>query len=313
MKFSRAARAWFLLSAVLLCLQLPLWSHAQERMEEGAAPAPSLRGTVVDGDSRVDASGQLRVDQRLRDLFDYYLSTSGECSPAQIRLSLQEELMRRLPAAQFAQTLALFDRYLAYLQAQASGPGSGASGSLSSRMSKLHQLRSHYFSAAQTHGLFADSDRADSFELARRAILADPALDAFSRQSRLAALEAGLPAELRAMRAASMQALTLARADRLLRLQGASDQQVFAQRQRMAGTLAAERLVALDQERSMWRRRIHNYRAARQTLRDDTGLSAEARRAALQALRINLFTEQERLRLPAYVGEDERQLTASGG
>lgn len=278
------------------------------RSADAGAPVAESRDARADGAAVVDDAGAPEVDERLRELFDYYLSAWGEQSLPAIRHGLSIDLARRMPSSALARALGLFDRYVTYQQmlSAQSGPVTAETpASLARQVDEVYRLRARYFSVAEARGLFNLADEMDHLVLARQSILADPALDARARRDKINALEAALPASLRAMRQETLKPLELARAERLLRAQGAEDGQVFLLRQRQVGTAAALRLQALDAEQEVWRQRIDSFRAARQTILNEAGLSPAARRGELAALREKLFTPGERLRLPAYAPDDD--------
>jgi len=77
----------------------------------------SLADTDVDGVLRVDAAGNLVLDEEVRRFFDYFLTATGEEAPAVIRARIEAALAARLPARAAAQGRDLLDRYLAYRDA----------------------------------------------------------------------------------------------------------------------------------------------------------------------------------------------------
>lgn len=79
--------------------------------------APSLAGTDIDGALRADTNGRLVIDLRVRDFFDYFLSTVGEVSPETAIGQIRRMARRHLPAPAADRAMALLDQYLAYKQA----------------------------------------------------------------------------------------------------------------------------------------------------------------------------------------------------
>jgi lipase chaperone LimK len=96
-----------------------------------------------------------------------------------------------------------------------------------------------------------------------------------------------------------MAALRLQQDEQQLRGAGGSAEDIRALREQRVGAAAAERLDALDRERAQWQQRLDDYGHARQTIEDNPTLSPDARVQALEALRAERFTAQERLRVEA--------------
>jgi lipase chaperone LimK len=187
-------------------------------------------------------------------------------------------------------------RYIAYRQAvaalqadpQLSGPDAAA---LRRRLAALRGLRAQYFDAREIAAMFGREDAANADALARMEIREDRTLSAQQKQARLAALDAGLPAEVRAAREAPLKILHVEEAARRLRADGAGEDDVFRLRAEAFGVDAAGRLASVDREEADWKRRIDAYLAERRSLRDE---------AQIAALRNRMFSADEQRRLGAY-------------
>jgi lipase chaperone LimK len=258
--------------------------------------APSLQGTRPDGAVRVAPDDSVVADARLIELFDYYLSTVGEKSPAAVRAEIERELDRTLRPAAAAAAKRVLARYVAYRQALArletdrrlAGPDAAA---LKRRLTALRGLRAQYFSPREMAAIFGREDAANTDALARMAIREDGTLSAQQKHARLAALDAGLPADMRAAREAPLKIVRVQEEAARLRASGAGEDDVFRVRAEAFGADAAQRLADVDRDEAAWKRRIDAYLAERRSLRDE---------AAVAALRDRMFSEDEQRRLGAY-------------
>jgi lipase chaperone LimK len=258
--------------------------------------APSLQGTRPDGAVHVMPDDGVVADARLIELFDYYLSTVGEKSPAAVRAEIERELDRTLRPPAAAAAKRVLARYIAYRQAMAaletdarlSGPDAAA---LNQRLAALRGLRAQYFSQREIAAIFGPEDAANADALARMEIREDRTLTAQQKRERLAALDAGLPADVRAARDAPLKIVRVQEEAERLRASGAGEDDVFRLRADAFGADAAGRLAAVDRDEAEWKRRIDAYLAQRRGLRGD---------AAVAALRSRMFSEDEQRRLAAY-------------
>ncbi|MFS2026374.1 lipase secretion chaperone [Massilia sp. CT11-137] len=258
--------------------------------------APSLLGTRPDGAVHVAPDDSVVADAQLIELFDYYLSTVGEKSPAAVRAEIERELDRTLRPAAAAAAKRVLTRYTAYRQALAglgvdrrlTGQDAAA---LKRRLDALRGLRAQYFSQREIAAIFGREDAANAEALARMAIRDDRTLDAQQKQARLAALDAGLPADVRAAREAPLKIVRVQEEAERLRAGGAGEDDVFRLRAEAFGADAAQRLADVDREEAAWKRRIQAYLVRRRGLNDE---------AAVAALRGRMFSEDEQRRLPAY-------------
>jgi lipase chaperone LimK len=239
------------------------------------------------------------ADAQLIELFDYYLSTVGEKSPAAVRAEIERELDRTLRPNAAAAAKRVLVRYIAYRQALAglqtdrrlTGPDAAA---LKRRLNALRGLRAQYFSQREIAAIFGREDAANAEALARMEIRADRTLSAQQKQARLAALDAGLPADVRAAREAPLKIVRVQEEAERLRAGGAGEEDVFRLRAEAFGADAAQRLADVDREEAAWKRRIEAYLAERRGLSDA---------AAVAALRSRMFSEDEQRRLGAYEAE----------
>lgn len=264
--------------------------------------APSLTGTQVDGGARMSDNGELVVDEALRQLFDYYLATTGERDLNAVRAMIAAELKQRLSRPALEAALGLFDRYIAFKQAIAAATTqpSGQFSSMADRLSAARKLRQRFFTASESAGLFGQEDSYDDFTLKRLQIMANKTLSAEEKSQRIRELENQLPDSLRKSRQAPMQEIRLNEAEALLHKNGGSEQDLYSLRAQMVGQAAADRLATLDQEQAQWKGRIDSFKQARQQIQQDASLDAQQRQAALDKLAADSFSPQEQRRLPAY-------------
>lgn len=307
----RAAWRWTVLTVAVAGAALLL---ARPEAPAAAAPraepdyfafVPSMAGTRPDGALRTNADERLEVNAELAYLFDYYLAGLGERPLETVRAEIIRELDRRLPAGAATEARRLLDAYLAYKQALAEverglqqGAVAGTAGVAQrarQRLEAMRQLRANYFSEAEIAGLFGASDAYDLDAIARMEIGADASLDEAGRQRRLAALDAQLPAAVKAEREAPSRVLRLAEAVSQARAGGADENEIYRLRSAALSPAAAGRLAEVDREEAEWQRRITAYQAQRRQL-----LQTTISEAAQQQLRDAGFSTDEQKRLPAY-------------
>ena len=256
-----------------------------------ARPLPaSLEGTSPDGGVETDGFGHLRPSRELRQLFDYYLSASGEEPRRRINARIIAALRERLPSPAADEALSVLHHYLAYRRAVRRVPPD---------LGTAHDVRVRILGRDVAEAFFAVDEAAASFLLARRAVATDPDLAPAERDARLAALEARLPEPVRAWRAEAVTPLQLMHEEEALRASGGSDADIRALRERMVGADAADRLAALDQDRAAWQARVDEYRADRRAIDENRSLDAAGRAAARDELRASRFSEPEQLRVAA--------------
>ena len=265
--------------------------------------ASSLAGTTPDGAATASADDALVLDPALIRLFDYYLTTVGERPLSAIQAQVEHDLDGRLAPLAARQAKDLFARYLQFktaLKAQRPAkPGARSVDTLREGLRMMLALRAACFSDAESQALFGPQDAEASIALERMAVEQDPALSAPQRRERLAALDARLPASVRADREAPLAVVHLEEAAQQIRAQGGSEDDVYRMRAAATSPEAANRLADVDRDEAAWKARIATYLAQRSTLLASSVDGAQ-RAAALDDLRNQLFTPEEQRRLAAY-------------
>ena len=278
-----------------------------------AAPfVRSMQDTLPDGDLQTmqasttpGTSGTLAYGE-LKRLFDYYLSAVGEQSIEVITQQIRSELDRRLPLAQAQKAQRLlglyieFKRELVRVESQPQLVGNGIQ-AIRGRFMAMQDIRSRYFSAQESEGMFGFDDRYDMDAIARLEVSQNPALSAEQKKQQLAALDAVLPEQLRKEREATSMVVRIEQQAQELRAKGGSEDDVYRMRAKELDPQAASRLAELDREEATWKTRIDRYREERgKLLQSQANASESERQASLAQLQQSAFSEAERPRLRAY-------------
>lgn len=288
---------------------LPASAPAQHAVDaKASADAPpvrpsSLAGTTPGGAATAAADQSLVLDPALIRLFDYWLTTVGERPLGDIRAQVRHDLDGRLGPLAARQANDVFDRYLRFKTALKDQRPSAAKGSsidlLRDGLRRMLALRATFFDDAESRALFGPQDAEATAALARMAIEQDPALTTAQREERLAALDARLPADVRADREAPLLVTRLDEAAQKMRAGGGSEDDVYRMRAAATSPEAANRLADLDRDEAAWKARIATYQSQRAGVLATPGSEAD-HAAAMGELRNRLFTPEEQRRLAAY-------------
>jgi lipase chaperone LimK len=262
----------------------------------------SMDGTISDGQIKQD-SEVLIVDAALRRFFEYYLSAIGEKSLSEIRLKIESELDRTLSLKAANQAKEILSRFIAFKQELVTlEKNSNFAGNTDNkprqRFIHMQQLRSRFFSQQENQALFGSDDDYDLDALARLDISKDHRLSDTQKNEKLLALNTAMPVALRVEKEAPYKLIRLEENVVKMRLNGASEDDIYRMRAMDTTPEAAARLASLDREELDWKSRINVYIKQRANLQD--GFSEQDRLAALQQIRDQLFSPVEQKRLPAY-------------
>lgn len=272
----------------------------------------SMQDTLPDGNLQTlpagaasGASGALAYGE-LKRLFDYYLSAVGEQSIETITQQIRGELDRKLPPAQAKKAQRLlglyieFKRELVRVESQPQLVGNGLL-AIRGRFKAMQDVRSKYFSAEETQGMFGFEDAYDMDAIARLEVDQNPALNAQQKKQQLAALDASMPEQLRKERDATSVVVRLEQQAQELRAKGGSEDDVYRMRAKELDPQAAARLADVDREEVAWKGRIARYLEERsKLLQSQSNASESEREASIAQLQQSAFSEAERPRLRAY-------------
>lgn len=249
----------------------------------------------VQGSLEVGADGHFAPGPETARLFGYFaLALNGQpASALRERIAQHARDTLRQPAADEA--IAVLDRYLRMQErVRALGAGELRLEAIRERFARVREIRREELGAAVAEAMFGDQDRVIDVEIERRALLADASLPADERERRIGALEARLPEAERRARERATAPLRLRNEVEQLRAAGATEQQIFAHRERAAGRAAAERLAEVDRRRAQWQQHWDAYRGERtRVLASSTSLAPDAREALLEPVRRKHFDADE--------------------
>lgn len=285
-------------------------AHAPlEPLKTGLESLPgSLQGSDVDGELPVDAAGHLRVVRGVRNCFDYFLSLVGEEPVPRVRERLQAYVRHQLKEPAQSEALDLLNRYLNYrtaVEQLAQQGGAAASGSgidaLRAHLDQQRRLRQQMFSPTEHAAFFGDEETLGNYSVASLLIMQDGSLNAREKAARIHQLNATLPPAVQEAISARERVEQLTAVTQQLRAEGASPEALRAVRVDLVGAEAADRLEALDAQRSQWSSRLQAFQAQRSAILQDTSLSDTQRRSALEQLAARSFNDVERVRALALI------------
>ncbi len=227
------------------------------------------------------------------ELLNAALQAGDTSDPAELKRRLRALVDQHFGADVRERALALALRYVDYRTALARiEPPADLSDAKAVReaMQARDGVRQQFFGRAEYDALFADEAALDRLTLARLDIDADRSLTPEQRTQALRAAEEALPPALRAQREAATAQLGVAQQTAALDARNADDATRHAERSARYGEAAAQALAARDTEERQWQQRLDQYQQAR---------AANGDGPALQQLRQQLFSPEERLRVDA--------------
>lgn len=266
----------------------------------------SLQGTDVDGEIIIDGNRQLVVTRRLRDVFDYFLTTIGEEPLATVLARIQAYIRHRVPDPAQGQAIHLLNQYVSYRDALKHIPEVGGLSAdqldpdaVARQKQHEQQLRRQFFSASEIEAFFADEDAYDQYSLAAIKIHRNHSLSEAQKAEQLATLMNQLPTNVQDSMKASSQYQQLETLTAEIRARGGSTEDIRQMRLNLVGADATNRLEAMDHEHSNLDQRVSQYLQQKNQIMGQANLSPEQKVLQIAQIEQQTFDAQERLRLAA--------------
>ena len=256
----------------------------------------SLRGLEIPGPLTVTAAGELVPTVNLRYLFDFFMSGLGEESSERVARRVQAYLTQQLPSAAQQQALAAFERYRRYQHRSQNRLDELREDSLSTAeiLEDMIDFRRQFFPDDEFEAFYDTEDAYDRDTVRRLKVLGESGLSSDERQTKLAALEEELPAELRRSLSRFQEGAVL---DQELnafvesQLSEDPDVGIHARHSHRYGSEAADRLQKVAERRQLWQQRVQSY------VHDSKSLSPTDAKALME----RRFSKKERQRLGVWL------------
>ena len=259
----------------------------------------------------VDANGELIVNSKIKNLFDFYLGAIGEESLEDITNRTRWELEEQLQEPALSKALGIYFSYLDYMQQvdqlKAAHLGSIDPMNPLSSLSEilfvkqgLRDSRRKYFDQETVSVFFAKEDEYDHYMLSRAEILSSEQLSTTQKEAAIASLQSSTPEWLLLQERESTAIQNYMHQEQSLLRSGASKSDVQNQRLERFGEQAAENLNHLDSQRAEWDKRLQSYRSELNSLLGDNADTSSALFLETQkTLRTKYFTGSELNRISA--------------
>ena len=267
--------------------------------------AHSLRGTSIPAAFTLGPNGHLVVTPSIKSVIEYFLSATGEEPLETIVARIEEFFSQHLKEPALGESLDILAQYIGYKESLLELEKDLAENIELSGKTSDYQTMFQYRREARMNSLspeiydafFAKEDMADSYTAGLLEINRDKSLTPEQKTEQSIGLEGLLPPEERAHKEAERTRETLNSQINEARKEGATDEEVFQMRSEIYGFDAAERFAAADQKKAKWNKRFSEYRAQRQNILSNSGLSDADKANEIYTIQTELFNERERRRI----------------
>ncbi|EAT12733.1 hypothetical protein HF888_13360 [Bermanella marisrubri] len=277
----------------------------------------SLKGTDTDGAYPVDEQGQLILSDRIRDRFEYFLSTLGELELAEIIQLIQADIRSQLQEPAQSQALQLLDNYISYkkaliaLEQAAEAPAMYEIQDIEAMRQRLYDMQSvrrQYLSEEAVNAFFGFDESYDEYMLSRLQILNNTQLTQAQQQAQIESLKNSLPQEVRQLHKETQHISDVYKQTQEYRQSGKTEDEIFEYHQQEFGQEAAIRLQQVEEKRNQFIDEVNVYLSERSRILENQQLTASEKSSAIDDLK-SQFDENEQVRLRAYelMADDKSQ------
>ncbi|WP_250659244.1 lipase secretion chaperone [Alkalimarinus coralli] len=268
----------------------------------------SLRGTPRPTALGVDEDEELIADHRVKNLFEYYLTAIGEEPLDRIITRIQHDLSEQLDGIALAQANDLLEGYLQYRNNMAViknqfvntyGSQTYDLDVVKEMKRVLRESRFGFLPEEAVTGFFEQEDQYDDYMMAKVSISANSALSASQKDLQLTQLDQSSPRWIIESSQRANLVSNVRAEEKALRAEGASEEEIYALRERSYGAEGAENLRALDQQRAQWRALVASYRVDLNNMIASAGGASNLDEASLNSLRSQYFDGPQLTRIRA--------------
>ena len=261
----------------------------------------SLTGSSIKGQLAMDSNGDLIVDQNVRFVFEYFLSTLGEQSLESIREEIISLATLELSATAKTQLMALYDRFIAYEENKPQGIHSSGQfkfehsdfQSIYDHLMELQESRREFLGEEVAVAFFEQEELRDRYYIGKKVIETNPAFSDYEKQQQLTELQRSLPRDYQEKLNRIEQFKQVEVEVNYAREQGADKDLIYHLRADVYGHKAALRIQDAEAASDNWRTRYDAYSNAKKVLSSDQSLTDRELSRAIENLRKTHFSDRE--------------------
>ncbi len=272
-------------------------------------PPYSLQNSAPPSPLGINDDGSLMIDERIKFLFEYYLTAIGEETVEEliqrIKYDLYAQLYATSPTA-YQRGIELLEGYILYrnhvgeIKNEFAQRYHDATEYSLERALELKQTlwhsRSQFMDKETSTAFFQQEDEYDLYMISKAQIMANAEYSPAEREAALVELNQTTPLWVEEQNEQEKRISTLRSNEQHQRDLGATDDDIQAMRSQKFGKEAAEMLRALDERRAQWKTKVARYRQEATEILSRTASPEEADQL-LNDLRQQHFSEQEQIRI----------------
>ncbi len=249
--------------------------------------------------------GQLIVDEKVKQLIEFFLMTKTSEGIDQAIERLYEYLDMTLPEPAKSQARTLAAQYLNYKEqldtpqfSDATNLGDEASlAKIKEALDERKKLRRDILGEQHSDAIFGYEERYEDFSFARLQINANTNLSDEEKDRQIALAENSLPEDLAAKVRFKRESKSLERKIAVLKQSTGNEAEIFELRKQVYGEKAAQRLAYIEDNSYAWQQRVNEFYQQQAAIRNNETLTNEEKSQQIQRLKDQSFSYKEQVKL----------------
>jgi len=273
-------------------------SESSAKAEQPVKALPSsFAGLSEPSSLDVAPDGSLIINSKVIELFDFYLAALGEESIEDVVIRVQQHLVNSLGSIAHDQALQIFEDYLQYLNQvtllkQRYQLADSSLEAIVMAKDDINDIRAQYFTASMITAFWGRSDQYEQYMMSVVMINKDQRLSPSQRRDSIEQLNQLAPSWLIAQRLKSNRLNDYRAQLKTLSDDGADAVELSNFTYAQFDDAAAQRLIALQAQRSAWQQRLVDYRQELDQLLESS-VSDQAQQQQITQLRNRYFDSQQ--------------------
>ena len=252
-----------------------------------------------------DANGNLIVDEKIKNLIEFFLLAKDVESKEQAIERLNEYLNLTLPNPANEQALTISAKYLNYkdkLQTQQFSDNTNLSdeanlAAINIALEERKRVRRQYLGEENSQAIFGYEESYDDFSLRRLEINANSSLSADEKNDLIAQAEQKLPKDLAEKMRFKREQKNIEKQITTLKQNGANESEIYNLRKDFYGEKVAERMAYLEDNSPIWQQRVSDFFEQQTLILNNSELSSHEKSFQIKQLKEQSFTYKEQVKL----------------
>lgn len=252
-----------------------------------------------------DANGALIVDEKVKNIIEFFLLAKEFEGQEQAVERLKEYLAMTLPSPAKEQALVISEQYLNYKENLVTKQFSDNTklsdeanlSEIKLALEERKKVRRQYLGEINSQAIFGYEESYDDFSFQRLQINTNTDLSASEKDQLISQAEQQLPNDLAEKMRYKRESKNLETKISELKKNLGNETEIFELRKEFYGEKVADRLAYLEDQSPAWQQRVHDFHQEQQSIHTNHSLSDDQKKRQIKILKNQYFTYKEQIKI----------------